>query len=68
MTVIVVANPKGGVGKSTLATNLAEHFAAEGEWVALADLDKQRSSHAWLAMRPDSRRRSRNGASISIRS
>jgi chromosome partitioning protein len=53
MTVIVVANPKGGVGKSTLATNLAGHFAAQGEWVALADLDKQRSSHAWLALRPD---------------
>jgi chromosome partitioning protein len=54
MTVIVVANPKGGVGKSTLATNLAGHFAANGEWVALADLDKQRSSHAWLRLRPDS--------------
>jgi chromosome partitioning protein len=53
MTVIVVANPKGGVGKSTLATNLAGHFALQGEWVALADLDKQRSSHAWLALRPD---------------
>ena len=53
MTVIVVANPKGGVGKSTLATNLAGYFAAKGEWVALADLDKQRSSHAWLTLRPD---------------
>ena len=49
MTVIVVANPKGGVGKSTLATNLAGYFAAQGEWVALADLDKQHSAHAWLA-------------------
>ncbi|SAL01230.1 ParA family ATPase [Caballeronia calidae] len=53
MTVIVVANPKGGVGKSTLATNLAGYFAAQGEWVALADLDKQRSSHAWLSLRVD---------------
>ena len=53
MTVIVVANPKGGVGKSTLATNLAGYFAANGEWVALADLDKQRSAHAWLALRAD---------------
>ncbi|WP_027799710.1 ParA family protein [Paraburkholderia dilworthii] len=53
MTVIVVANPKGGVGKSTLSTNLAGYFAATGEWVALADLDKQQSSHAWLSLRPD---------------
>lgn len=52
MTVIVVANPKGGVGKSTLSTNLAGAFAANGEWVALADLDRQQSSHAWLALRP----------------
>jgi chromosome partitioning protein len=53
MTVIVVANPKGGVGKSTLATNLAGYFAANGEWVALADLDKQQSAHSWLDLRPD---------------
>lgn len=53
MTVIVVANPKGGVGKSTLSTNLAGYFAATGEWVALADLDKQQSAHAWLSLRPD---------------
>jgi chromosome partitioning protein len=52
MTVIVVANPKGGVGKSTLCTNLAGYFAASGEWVALADLDKQQSAHAWLELRP----------------
>ena len=52
MTVIVVANPKGGVGKSTLSTNLAGYFAAAGEWVALADLDKQQSAHAWLELRP----------------
>jgi chromosome partitioning protein len=52
MTVIVVANPKGGVGKSTLSTNLAGYFAAEGQWVALADLDRQQSAHAWLDLRP----------------
>jgi chromosome partitioning protein len=52
MTVIVVANPKGGVGKSTLSTNLAGAFAANGEWVALGDLDKQQSAHDWLALRP----------------
>ena len=53
MTVIVVANPKGGVGKSTLSTNLAGYFAANGEWVALADLDKQQSAHGWLGLRPE---------------
>jgi len=53
MTVIVVANPKGGVGKSTLSTNLAGYFAANGEWVALADLDKQQSARGWLDVRPD---------------
>jgi chromosome partitioning protein len=53
MTVIVVANPKGGVGKSTLSTNLAGYFAWRGEWVALADLDKQQSSRSWLELRPD---------------
>ncbi|AJK47438.1 ParA family protein [Burkholderia plantarii] len=53
MTVIVVANPKGGVGKSTLSTNLAGYFAAQGAWVALADLDRQQSSHGWLGLRPD---------------
>jgi chromosome partitioning protein len=52
MAVIVVANPKGGVGKSTLSTNLAGWYASRGEWVALADLDRQKSSRAWLELRP----------------
>jgi len=52
MAVIVVANPKGGVGKSTLSTNLAGLYASRGEWVALADLDRQKSSCSWLELRP----------------
>lgn len=52
MSVIAVVNPKGGVGKSTLATNLAGHFAANGEWTALGDIDPQLSSHGWLGIRP----------------
>lgn len=52
MSVIAVVNPKGGVGKSTLATNLAGHFAANGEWTALGDIDPQHSSHGWLQIRP----------------
>jgi chromosome partitioning protein len=52
MPVIVVANPKGGVGKSTLATNVAGALAREGHAVMLGDADRQQSSRQWLAMRP----------------
>ena len=52
MPVIVVANPKGGVGKSTFATNLAGYFAACGHRVMLGDADPQQSSLSWLALRP----------------
>lgn len=52
MTVIVVANPKGGVGKSTLATNLAGYLAREGCAVMLGDVDRQQSSRTWLGLRP----------------
>ena len=52
MPVIVVANPKGGVGKSTLATNLAGALAHEGHAVMLGDVDRQQSSRQWLALRP----------------
>ncbi len=51
MTVIIVANPKGGVGKSTISTNLAGYFARRGESVMLGDTDKQQSSRAWLGIR-----------------
>jgi chromosome partitioning protein len=52
MTVIAVANIKGGVGKSTLATNMAGYFAAQGQRVALGDIDRQQSSQLWLGLRP----------------
>ncbi|HJV80992.1 ParA family protein [Noviherbaspirillum sp.] len=54
MPVIVIANPKGGVGKSTIATNLAGYFAKQGHKVMLGDSDVQQSSRAWLALRPGS--------------
>lgn len=54
MPVIVIANPKGGVGKSTIATNLAGYFAKQGHKVMLGDIDVQQSSRAWLALRPGS--------------
>ena len=55
MRSIMVLNPKGGSGKSTIATNLAAYFAAEGQNVALSDLDPQGSSIAWLKVRPPGR-------------
>jgi chromosome partitioning protein len=52
MPVIVIANPKGGVGKSTLATNLAGYLTYRGHNVMLGDVDVQQSSRAWLDLRP----------------
>jgi chromosome partitioning protein len=56
MPVIVVANPKGGVGKSTLSTNIAGYFASRGHAVILGDADRQQSSRLWLGLRPASAR------------
>lgn len=52
---IIILNPKGGSGKTTLATNLAAGFAASGFRPALMDLDPQASSMRWLSKRPDER-------------
>ena len=52
MPTIVIANPKGGVGKSTLATNVAGMLARAGHAVMLGDVDRQQSSRQWLALRP----------------
>jgi len=52
MPVIVIANPKGGVGKSTLATNVAGALAHAGHPVMLGDVDRQQSSRQWLGLRP----------------
>lgn len=54
MRSILVLNPKGGCGKSTVATNIAGYFAVDGKRVALADCDAQQSSRDWLAIRPES--------------
>lgn len=53
MRVILVANPKGGCGKTTLAVNLAGMLARRGRKTLLWDLDRQRSSFEWLALRPE---------------
>ena len=49
---ILVANAKGGCGKTTIAIQLAAAFAAAGHLTVLADADRQRSSLGWLARRP----------------
>lgn len=48
---IVVVNPKGGSGKTTVATNLAAAYAAAGQKTAIIDRDRQGSATRWLAHR-----------------
>jgi chromosome partitioning protein len=50
---ILVTNAKGGCGKTTIATNIASHYARLGKNVRLFDHDAQASSLAWLARRGD---------------
>lgn len=52
MRAVLVANPKGGAGKTTLSTNLAGALAARGDSVLLWDLDRQKSTLEWLSLRP----------------
>ncbi|MBC3871540.1 ParA family protein [Undibacterium oligocarboniphilum] len=54
MQVIAIVNPKGGAGKSTVATNLAGYLASRGHQVMLGDVDVQQSSRTWLDLRPAS--------------
>ncbi len=53
MHTILILNPKGGCGKSTIATNIAGYFAIRGKNVSLADCDPQCSSTDWLSVRPE---------------
>ncbi len=50
---VIILNPKGGSGKTTIASNLAACFAVGGQRPALLDLDPQGSSMRWLRKRPD---------------
>jgi len=52
MQTILVANPKGGSGKTTVATNVAGWLAGKRQRVVLTDHDPQQSSAQWLARRP----------------
>ena len=53
MRSILVVNPKGGCGKTTIATNLATYYAVWGLPTALVDLDPQQSSMDWVRIRPE---------------
>jgi chromosome partitioning protein len=52
MRKILVLNPKGGCGKSTIATNIAGYLSINGQNVAVADFDPQKSTEDWISRRP----------------
>lgn len=51
--VIAVLNQKGGVGKSTLSTNLSTAYARRGNRVLLADADSQGTARNWRGAGPE---------------
>jgi chromosome partitioning protein len=53
MRKILVTSAKGGAGKTTIATNLAAHYAQAGKNTALVDTDRLGSSYAWARKRPE---------------
>lgn len=55
MHTIMLLNPKGGSGKTTIATNLAAYYAGRGFLTALFDHDAQGSSTRWLQARPETK-------------
>ena len=53
MKTIMIANPKGGSGKTTLSVNIAGFLANRDKRVALLDMDIQQSATLWLTTRPE---------------
>jgi len=66
MNTTLVINAKGGVGKTTITTNLASYFAARDIVTTIADFDPQGSSLNWLQQR-SSEARKIHGADLSTR-
>ena len=54
---IVVLNPKGGSGKTTIPSSLASYFASKSVAVTVMDYDPQGSSLNWLRLRDSFRNR-----------
>jgi chromosome partitioning protein len=52
---IVVLNPKGGSGKTTIATNLASYYATHGSAPTIVDCDSGGYSLRWIEKRPGTR-------------
>jgi chromosome partitioning protein len=52
MKIVLIANPKGGSGKTTLTTNIAGYLASRGHRAVMLDLDRQKSATQWLTIRP----------------
>ena len=52
MRTVLIANRKGGVGKTMMAVTIASALANRGHRVALADADRQQSALGWLNRRP----------------
>lgn len=50
MFTVLVANIKGGCGKTTAATHLAAAFAVAGRGAPFADADRQRSGLGWVVL------------------
>lgn len=53
MSVIAILNPKGGCGKTTLSTNLAQSLHERGKSVLVVDSDPQGSARDWHASTED---------------